>query len=87
MHGKAIANAVYALERWCKVEIPINTIVTLIVAVVGFMLGKLWNMNREIADRVTYKQCSDNRKECPCVKAMEAIENKLNKTTNQKGDK
>ncbi len=82
MRGCHLANAVYALERWYSVEIPINTIVTLIVAVVGFMLGKLWNMNKELAEKVTYKQCSTNRRECPCVKEVNDIKDRLNQSPN-----
>lgn len=63
-------------------EISINAIVTVVVAVVGFLVGKLWNMNKELSEKVTYKQCSTNRRECPCVKDVNDIKDRLNQSQN-----
>lgn len=59
--------------------VPIEIAWTIIIALVGFILGTLWGHHGSILKRVTYEECSRKRKECPCFADITALKAKTEK--------
>ncbi len=58
-------------------ELSMEIIITILLAVLGFIFGALWGHHREIANRVTYTDCNQKRTQCPCVKDVEELKRRL----------
>lgn len=57
--------------------IPIEIVWTIVIAIVGFILGTLWGHHGSILKRVTYEECSKKCKDCPCVNDINKLKNKM----------
>ena len=59
-------------------NVPTTIVWEIVLVVFGFVFGTLWGHHEKINNRVTFHQCSNNRKECPCIADVKEIQNKIN---------
>lgn len=55
-------------------NIPTSVIWEIALVCFGFIFGTLWGHHAAIGKRVTYADCAEKRKSCPCAKKVEEIE-------------
>ncbi|MGF0038473.1 hypothetical protein HF882_17890 [Victivallis vadensis] len=60
-------------------QISAEIVVTVLLALFGFIFGALWGHHGAIARRVTYADCSQKRHECPCHKEIEELKGEKKK--------
>lgn len=53
-----------------------------LILVFGFILGTLWGHHAAIGKRVTYAECSQKRKDCPCMKDIEELKEEIKEKDN-----
>ncbi len=46
------------------------------LALIGWIVTSIIKHRRSLDHRVTYDQCKENRTDCPCLKALEQINNR-----------
>ena len=61
--------------------IPISIIWEIALMLVGFVLGTHWGHHAAIGKRVTYADCHEKRKSCPCIGDIEEIKKDLKNQT------
>ncbi len=61
--------------------IPLSIVWEIVLVVVGFILGTLWGHHNAIGKRITYSECSEKRKTCPCFGEIEDIKEELKHKT------
>lgn len=57
----------------------IEIIATIMLAVLSFVIGKLWNHSEKIQSKVNWRDCQEHRKNCPCQKDINNIKESLKK--------
>lgn len=67
-------------------NIPISVAWEIALVVISFILGTLWGHHAAIGKRVTYAECHEKRKNCPCFSEVEEIQNTINKMHPRKED-
>ncbi|MBE6408545.1 MAG: hypothetical protein J6S98_06210 [Lentisphaeria bacterium] len=60
-----------------RMTIPLPIVWEIVLVVVGFILGTLWGHHNAIGKRITYSECSEKRKSCPCIGDIEGIKKQL----------
>lgn len=59
-------------------NIPSEIVWEIALVLVGFILGTLWGHHAAIGKRVTYEECSKNRKSCPCLTDIDELKKTIN---------
>ncbi len=49
----------------------------LIVAALAALAGAVWGHHEKLGTKVSYHDCSEKRKNCPCVKDIDEIKDQL----------
>ena len=56
------------------------------ISLIGILLGGFWVLasklsaiEKALVSKVSYKDCSDKRDRCPCVRELEELKDRLNK--------
>ena len=65
-------------------NIPTTIVWEIVLVILGFVFGTLWGHHDKIAQRVTHHQCSNNRKECPCIDDIKQLQNNMKNLTKEK---
>ena len=55
-------------------NIPVSVVWEIALVLFGFIFGTLWGHHASIGKRVTYQDCSEKQKNCPCVQKTQEIE-------------
>ena len=56
-----------------------DNILKLVIAVVAFIGGKLWQHEGKLNKRVPYEHCTKLRENCPCIRELEDVKRRLEK--------
>lgn len=59
-------------------EIPSSVLWEIALIGFGFIFGTLWGHHAAIGKRVTYAECAEKRKSCPCTDKMKELEETMN---------
>lgn len=62
--------------------IPVSVVWEIALVLTGFILGTLWGHHTMIGKRVTYAECSQKRKDCPCMKDIEELKEEMKEKEN-----
>lgn len=58
-------------------ELPLTLVGEAMLVLIGFVIGKIWNLGRAVDKRVTYEDCSRKREKCPCITDIEELKKKI----------
>lgn len=59
-------------------NIPVSVVWEIALVLFGFIFGTLWGHHASIGRRVTYRDCNEKQKSCPCVSKIQEIEDTIN---------
>ncbi len=54
-------------------NVPTDVAWEIAILLFGFILGTLWGHHAAIGKRVTYAECSEKRRRCPCIEDIEEL--------------
>jgi hypothetical protein len=62
-----------------EMNIPVAVVWEIVLVIIGFVFGTLWGHHDKIGKRVTFNDCAEKQRNCPCVKEIENIKRGLGK--------
>jgi hypothetical protein len=57
--------------------IPVSVVWEIALVLLGFIFGTLWGHHSSIGKRVTYQDCAEKQRNCPCVQHIQEIKNNI----------